>query len=106
MWKKRVTSGSFPVGDADKIQWLNGSDCLFAFVITRTNHKHISLLDFRSKSMVWYWPKKNQNHEYQRSVYDAIAGVGGSFFRPSSFNLVNCDCKSPLDFGDNLTQSS
>ncbi|KAI3955773.1 hypothetical protein MKW98_006133 [Papaver atlanticum] len=40
--------------DANKIQWLNGSNCLFVSNLFSwmENKKHISLLDFRDKSVV------------------------------------------------------
>ncbi|GJY08930.1 BTB/POZ domain-containing protein [Tanacetum coccineum] len=44
------------LGDADKLQWFNGSNCLLvATLFPRKDNCYISLLDFRSKSMVWSW---------------------------------------------------
>ncbi|KAI3956294.1 hypothetical protein MKX01_004918 [Papaver californicum] len=44
------------LGDADKIQWLNGSNCLLvATLFPRKDNCYISLLDFRDKTMVWSW---------------------------------------------------
>ncbi|KAI3893086.1 hypothetical protein MKX03_035876 [Papaver bracteatum] len=48
------SSDGFSFGDAKKIQWLNGSSCLFVSNLFSwmENKKHISLLDFRDKSLV------------------------------------------------------
>ncbi|KAK4265378.1 hypothetical protein QN277_026437 [Acacia crassicarpa] len=45
------------LGDADKLQWLEGSNCLLvATLFPRKDNCYISLLDFREKkNMVWYW---------------------------------------------------
>lgn len=44
------------LGDADRLQWLPASNCLLvATLFPRKDNCYISLLDFRSKSMVWSW---------------------------------------------------
>ncbi|GAB4832699.1 hypothetical protein Ancab_006716 [Ancistrocladus abbreviatus] len=44
------------LGDADKLQWLVGSNCLLvATLFPRKDNCYISLLDFRVKSIVWSW---------------------------------------------------
>ncbi|XP_059635584.1 BTB/POZ domain-containing protein At2g24240-like [Cornus florida] len=44
------------LGEADKLQWLHGSNCLLvATLFPRKDNCYISLLDFRDKSMVWSW---------------------------------------------------
>ncbi|XP_023516053.1 BTB/POZ domain-containing protein At2g24240-like [Cucurbita pepo subsp. pepo] len=44
------------LGDADKLQWLNGTNCLLvATLFPRKDNCYISLLDFREKKMVWSW---------------------------------------------------
>lgn len=44
------------LGDADKLQWLDGSNCLMvATLFPRTDNCFIGLLDFREKSVVWSW---------------------------------------------------
>ncbi|KAJ7979615.1 BTB/POZ domain-containing protein [Quillaja saponaria] len=46
----------WPLGDADKLQWLQGSSCLLvATLFPRKDNCYISLLDFRQKQMVWSW---------------------------------------------------
>ncbi|KAI3866635.1 hypothetical protein MKW92_027589 [Papaver armeniacum] len=53
-------SSDFPLSDHNKIQWLNGSNCLFVSALFRCrNHRHMSLLDFRIKT--------------RKFIYDAIA---------------------------------
>ncbi|KAI3879383.1 hypothetical protein MKX03_021181 [Papaver bracteatum] len=48
------TSDGLQLGDADKIQWLNGRNCLFISKFQSWREKnYISLLDFRDKSIVW-----------------------------------------------------
>ncbi|XP_072989788.1 BTB/POZ domain-containing protein At2g24240-like [Typha latifolia] len=43
-------------GDADKLQWLDGCNCLMvATLFPRTDNCFIGLLDFREKSVVWSW---------------------------------------------------
>lgn len=49
-------SPGWSLGDADKLQWLNGSNCLLvATLFPRKDNCYISLLDFREKNMVWSW---------------------------------------------------
>ncbi|GKU87197.1 hypothetical protein SLEP1_g1640 [Rubroshorea leprosula] len=44
------------LGDADKLQWLNGRNCLLvATLFPRKDNCYISILDFRQKRMVWSW---------------------------------------------------
>ncbi|KAL3586442.1 hypothetical protein D5086_013309 [Populus alba] len=49
-------SPGWSLGDADKLQWLNGSNCLLvATLFPRKDNCYISMLDFRDKRMVWSW---------------------------------------------------
>ncbi|KAI3893085.1 hypothetical protein MKX03_035875 [Papaver bracteatum] len=50
------SSDGFPFSDAEKIQWLNGRNCLFVSKLFPgiNNKNYISILDFRSKRNVWY----------------------------------------------------
>ena len=49
------TSGC-SLGEADKLQWLEGSNCLMvAALFPRTDNCFIGLLDFREKGVVWSW---------------------------------------------------
>ncbi|XP_077238103.1 BTB/POZ domain-containing protein At2g24240-like [Tasmannia lanceolata] len=49
-------SPGWSLGDADKLQWLDGSNCLMvATLFPRKDNCYISLIDFREKSMVWSW---------------------------------------------------
>ncbi|XP_062219618.1 BTB/POZ domain-containing protein At2g24240-like [Phragmites australis] len=44
------------LGDADKLQWLDGTSTLMvATMFPRTDSSFLSLLDFRDKSVVWSW---------------------------------------------------
>ncbi|XP_059637769.1 BTB/POZ domain-containing protein At2g24240-like [Cornus florida] len=44
------------LGEADKLQWLHDTNCLMVSTLyPRKDNCYISLLDFRSKSMVWSW---------------------------------------------------
>ncbi|CAM0945279.1 unnamed protein product [Alopecurus aequalis] len=44
------------LGDADKLQWLDGTKTLMAATMfPRTDSSFISLLDFRGKNVVWSW---------------------------------------------------
>ncbi|KAI3771864.1 hypothetical protein L6452_03035 [Arctium lappa] len=63
------------LGDADKLQWLNGRNCLLvATLFPRKDNCYISLLDFRSKSMVWSWSDMwSPANSDDRRVRDAIA---------------------------------
>ncbi|GJV37174.1 BTB/POZ domain-containing protein [Tanacetum coccineum] len=62
------------LGDADKLQWLHGSNCLLvATLFPRKDNCYISLLDFRSKSMVWSWSDMwSPANSDDRRVRDAI----------------------------------
>lgn len=47
---------SWSLGEADKLQWLNGTNCLLVSTLfPRKDNCYISLLDFRDKKMVWSW---------------------------------------------------
>lgn len=49
-------SPGWSLGEADKLQWLNGTNCLLvATLFPRKDNCYISLLDFREKKMVWSW---------------------------------------------------
>ncbi|KAF6171296.1 hypothetical protein GIB67_036964 [Kingdonia uniflora] len=49
-------SPGWSLGDADRLQWLNGTNCLLvATLFPRKDNCSISLLDFREKRMVWSW---------------------------------------------------
>ncbi|RRT36493.1 hypothetical protein B296_00054580 [Ensete ventricosum] len=44
------------LGDADKLQWLDGDKCLMvATLFPRTDNCFIGLLDFRDKGVIWSW---------------------------------------------------
>ncbi|XP_050371281.1 BTB/POZ domain-containing protein At2g24240-like [Argentina anserina] len=63
------------LGDADKLQWLNGSNCLLvATLFPRNDNCYISLLDFREKKMVWSWSDMGAPiTSDEKRVRDAIA---------------------------------
>ncbi|WMV36343.1 hypothetical protein MTR67_029728 [Solanum verrucosum] len=62
------------LGDADKLQWLHGTNCLLvATLFPRKDNCYISLLDFRDKSMVWSWSDIGTPITDERRVRDAIA---------------------------------
>ncbi|KAL8497622.1 hypothetical protein ACS0TY_021089 [Phlomoides rotata] len=62
------------LGEADKLQWLHGTNCLLvATLFPRKDNCYISLLDFRSKSMVWSWCDVGARITDERRVRDAIA---------------------------------
>ncbi|GMH27286.1 hypothetical protein Nepgr_029129 [Nepenthes gracilis] len=63
------------LGDADKLQWLNGSSCLLvATLFPRKDNCYISLLDLRVKRMVWSWSDIGAPVTVDgRRVRDAIA---------------------------------
>lgn len=63
------------LGDADKLQWLNGSNCLLvATLFPRKDNCYISLLDFREKRMVWSWSDMGAPITVdEKRVRDAIA---------------------------------
>jgi hypothetical protein len=49
-------SSGWSLGEADKLQWLDNSNCLLvATLFPRKDNCYISLLDFREKKMVWSW---------------------------------------------------
>lgn len=63
------------LGDADKLQWLNGQNCLMvATLFPRKDNCYISVLDFREKSMVWAWSDLGAPRTTdEKRVLDAIA---------------------------------
>lgn len=65
------------LGEADKLQWLEGSNCLLVSTLfPRKDNCYISLLDFREKKkMVWYWSDIGAPllKEDEKRVRDAIA---------------------------------
>lgn len=63
------------LGDADKLQWLNGSNCLLvATLFPRKDNCYISLLDLREKTMVWSWSDLGAPATVvEKRVRDAIA---------------------------------
>ncbi|XP_059286079.1 BTB/POZ domain-containing protein At2g24240-like [Lycium ferocissimum] len=63
------------LGEADKLQWLHGTNCLLvASLFPRKDNCYISLLDFRDKSnMVWSWSDVGAPITDERRVRDAIA---------------------------------
>ncbi|XP_031122891.1 BTB/POZ domain-containing protein At2g24240-like [Ipomoea triloba] len=62
------------LGDADKLQWLHGANCLLvATLFPRKDNCYISLLDFRAKTMVWSWSDIGAPISDERRVRDAIA---------------------------------
>ncbi|KAI3863522.1 hypothetical protein MKX03_002425 [Papaver bracteatum] len=67
------SSGETPLGDANKIQWLNGSKCLFVSRLSsKTPDKnHISLLDFRDKSIVTSRSMEHATGTRKSDVVDA-----------------------------------
>ncbi|KAL6221554.1 hypothetical protein ACLB2K_004950 [Fragaria x ananassa] len=63
------------LGEADKLQWLNGSNCLLvATLFPRKDNCYISLLDFREKKIVWSWSDMGAPVMVdEKRVRDAIA---------------------------------
>ncbi|KAL6539323.1 hypothetical protein OROHE_011094 [Orobanche hederae] len=62
------------LGEADKLQWLSGNDCLLvATLFPRKDNCYISLLDFRDKGMVWSWSDIGAPTTDEHRVRDAIA---------------------------------
>ncbi|XP_068648531.1 BTB/POZ domain-containing protein At2g24240-like [Aristolochia californica] len=68
-------SPGWSLGEADKLQWLHGSNCLMvATLFPKKDHCYISLLDFRDKSMAWCWSDYGIPHTLdEKRVLDAIA---------------------------------
>ncbi|PWA70935.1 BTB/POZ fold [Artemisia annua] len=68
------------LGDADKLQWFQGSNCLLVATLSSIKDNcYISLLDFRSKSMVWSWSDHGSlESSDDRWVRDAIGMEGNS----------------------------
>ncbi|KAF8033765.1 hypothetical protein BT93_C0124 [Corymbia citriodora subsp. variegata] len=73
-------SPGWSLGDADKLQWLNGYNCLLvATLFPRKDNCYISLLDFREKNMVWSWSDIGTPITFdEKRVRDAIALEGSS----------------------------
>ncbi|GJU17186.1 BTB/POZ domain-containing protein [Tanacetum coccineum] len=84
------------LGDADKLQWFNGSNCLLvATLFPRKDNCYISLLDFRSKSMVWSW---SDNGSVESSVANGLEDLGFMDFRSDS-GSVRWSSRSQLTKG-------
>ncbi|KAJ4950612.1 hypothetical protein NE237_027444 [Protea cynaroides] len=68
-------SFGWSLGDADKLQWLQGSNCLLvATLFPRKDNCYISLIDFREKKMVWSWSDIGAPTTVdEKRVKDAIA---------------------------------
>ncbi|KFK32667.1 hypothetical protein AALP_AA6G273100 [Arabis alpina] len=68
-------SPGWSLGDADKLQWLNGKNCLLvATLFPRKDNCYISMLDFRDKNMVWSWSDIGSPMAIdEKRVRDAIA---------------------------------
>ncbi|KAI3929422.1 hypothetical protein MKW92_010449 [Papaver armeniacum] len=82
------TSDGLQLGDADKIQWLNGRNCLFVSKFQSWREKnYISLLDFRDKSIVW------------SGTYKYTSGAKTNC-------LVNVDDAIPVDEGNSVCVAS
>ncbi|ONK60451.1 uncharacterized protein A4U43_C08F18610 [Asparagus officinalis] len=67
---------SCSLGDADKLQWLDGKNCLMvATLFPRTDNCFIGLLDFRAKDVVWSWSDEGtmMNALEEKRVLHAIA---------------------------------
>lgn len=66
---------SWPLGDACKLQWLPNSRMLMvATLYPRSDDSFISLLDMRSRSVVWSWTDSESSHVLdEKVVMDAIA---------------------------------
>lgn len=64
------------LGEADKLQWLEGRNCLMvATLFPRTDTSFIGLLDFRAKGVVWSWSDEGTmtNSLEEKRVLHAIA---------------------------------
>ncbi|XP_027069821.1 BTB/POZ domain-containing protein At2g24240-like [Coffea arabica] len=62
------------LGEADKLQWLHGNNCLLvATLFPRKDNCYIGLLDFRDKSMPWSWSDVGAPITDEKRVRDAIA---------------------------------
>ncbi|KAI3884178.1 hypothetical protein MKX03_013091 [Papaver bracteatum] len=62
-----------PLGDADRIQWINGSNCLYVSALSSSIHNNcINLLDFRNKSIVWSTSMDSTKTFGSRSIVDAV----------------------------------
>ncbi|KAF8400527.1 hypothetical protein HHK36_013826 [Tetracentron sinense] len=68
-------SPDWSLGDADRLQWLQNSNCLLvATLFPRKDNCYISLLDFRVKRMVWSWSDIGAPITvHEKRVRDAIA---------------------------------
>ncbi|KAI3894340.1 hypothetical protein MKW92_042974 [Papaver armeniacum] len=91
-------SDGLPLGDADKIQWLNGSNCLFVSKLHSWRDKdHISLLDFRDKSMLC--SRTSSSMERSTSKYTQC-GVVGAIPMDQSYSICVVDEYENLGFVD------
>ncbi|KAI4381055.1 hypothetical protein MLD38_007172 [Melastoma candidum] len=68
----------WPLGDADRLQWLSGYNCLLvATLFPRKDNCYISLLDCREKDPVWYWSDVGMPTNFdEKRVRDVIAMEG------------------------------
>ncbi|KAL6899605.1 hypothetical protein ACP4OV_006263 [Aristida adscensionis] len=69
------------LGDADKLQWLDGTSTLMvATMFPRADSSFISLLDFRDKSVVWSWSDAGTpaSLEDKHAVHAVAMGDGRS----------------------------
>ncbi|CAN1328365.1 BTB/POZ domain-containing protein At2g24240 [Linum perenne] len=71
-------SAGWSLGDADRLQWINEKNCLLvATLFPRKDNCYISMLDFRSKDMVWTWSDVGAPLTVdEKRVRDAIAMEG------------------------------
>ncbi|KAI3864351.1 hypothetical protein MKX03_024192, partial [Papaver bracteatum] len=73
--------GSYPVGVADKMHWVNERNCLFLskLIFPVVNSRScISLVDFRDKSIVWSMPLNNISNYRRQYVADAVPSEEGN----------------------------
>lgn len=66
----------WPFGEADRLQWLEGGNCLLVSTLfPRKDNCYISLLDFREKKIVWCWTDMGNPSiaADEKRVRDAIA---------------------------------
>ncbi|CAL1358772.1 unnamed protein product [Linum trigynum] len=73
-------SPGWSLGDADRLQWLEERNCLLvATLFPRKDNCYISLLDFRTKDMVWSWSDVGAPMTVdERRVRDGIAMEGNN----------------------------
>ncbi|KAI3883542.1 hypothetical protein MKX03_008361 [Papaver bracteatum] len=90
-----------PLDDADKIQWLNGSNCAFVSRLrsSTTDKDHISLLDFRDKStLVFSRTSRSMEHTISTSrlIYDVVDAIP----MDESYSICVVDVHENLGFID------